>query len=80
MLSGGFPLTKQGDEVCCSVQPIVARPFIKLLLLVMCYCVPVLVALGWLQLEVLPAVVTERTLVCNMMGNANVAPAVHETN
>lgn len=56
------------------------RPFIKLLLLVMCYCVPVLVSLGWLQLEVLLAVVTERTLVCNMMGNANVVPAVHETN
>lgn len=40
----------------------------------------VLVSLGWLQLEVLLAVVTERTLVCNMMGNANVVPAVHETN
>lgn len=62
------------------MQPITGLPFIKLLLLMMCYCVPVLVSLGWIQYEVLLVIiVAERASVCSMMENANVAPAVYET-
>lgn len=81
MLSRGFPMIKQENTVYYSVRPITVRPFIKLLLLMMCYCVPVLVSLGCIQFDVLLVViVAERMLVCGMMGNANVVPAVYETN
>lgn len=74
-------MIKQENAVYYLVRPITALPFIKLLLLMMCYCVPVLVSLGCIQFEVsLVVSVAERMLVCCMMGNANVVPAVYETN
>ena len=79
MPSRGFPVIKQENVVYYLVRPITAPPFIKLLLLIMCYCVPVLVSLGCIQFEVLLIViVAERMPVCSAMGNANVAPAVYE--
>lgn len=79
MLSGGFPIIKLENTVYCVVQPITALSFIKLLLLMMCYCVPVLVSLGCILFAVLYVVtVAERMLVCSIMGNVNVVPAVCE--
>lgn len=61
------------------MQTITALPFIKLLLLIMCYCASVLVSLGCIQFEVLLIVIdAERMLVCSTMGNANVVPAVYK--
>lgn len=51
--------------------------FSAALLVMMCYCVPVLVSLGCVGFEVLPVFsVVERKLVRGVMGNANVVPAV----
>lgn len=72
----GISDDKTGDLVYYLVQPITALPFIKLLLLMTCYCVPVLVSLGCMQIEVLlVTIVDERMLACGMMGNANVGPS-----
>lgn len=63
-LSWGFPMIKQENTVYFLVQPITVLPFIKLLLLMMCYLVPVLVLLGCIQFEVLLVIiVAERMLV-----------------
>lgn len=49
----------------------------KLLLLMMCYYVPVSLCIHY---EVSPVgIVTERGFVCSMVANANVAAALHET-